>query len=493
MDLFLDKKNKVIVYIIKNFDILIILTFLLYVVFNMNCKWIIEDSKLLGIKNGVFQKKDTLTSITIPDSVMIITNTAFRGCKKLASIDMPNTVTRIDSLAFSDCSLEEIKLSSSLKEINGYTFAGCNLSTIEIPDEVTYIGRGAFEDCKYLKYVKLPQNLEIISDEAFSGCERLADIQIPDRVFKVGNDAFASANCLSRLNADEYGSFYLDGILIKSQGDVSDIIVKEGTTAIAAGVFTGRKKLYTVKLPNDLLGIGEKAFAECDNLSYVNFPENLKYIGAKALTGTDISDAKLPEGLELCSNAFYDCKNLTNVILPSALSSVGDTVFRNTPWMESLNMDEYGCIYADYILLSCEGNSANLIIRPGTKIIAAYAAANCSAIENIEFPEGLLVIGGRAFSGCMNIKQVTLPKSLKTLQGLAFFPQEIEAINLPEGLETLGDLPFVCSAKEIIVPKSVVEISDYAFDRCRKLKTLKIPEHLRGSFIYDGKAKIIYY
>lgn len=460
---------------------------------NAKCRLIIKDGELIGIKSGLFQKKDTLTSITIPESVTIITKTAFWGCEGLESIDMPDTVIRIEPSTFSGTSLSDIKLSAGLTGIECYTFYGCRLSTIEIPDSVTYIDSWAFKDCKYLKRVELPEKLEKIGNEVFYGCTRLSDLKIPKGIIESGEDAFAFTKCLEMLKADEYGSCYLDGILVKSEGEVSNLIIKEGTTVIADGTFKGTNCLNSIRLPDSLLGIGHEAFAECNNLFYVYFPESLKKIGVRSFEETCLSDIKLPKGAVIYDEAFANCKNLTNVEIPDELSYIGMGVFLNTPWMESLEMDKYGCTYASYILLKCEGNKENLIIRSGTKVIAGAAVSNCYEVENIQFPEGLLSIGERAFSGCDKIKRIILPDSVKILGNYAFFPDEIESINLPNGLEEIGVEPFVCQVEEIRVPESVVILSDYAFDACRKLKRLMVPKHFRGRFFYDGEAEVIYY
>ena len=75
---------------------------------------------------------DSLTSITIPNSVTEIGNNAFRDCSSLTHITIPNSVTEIRDDAFSDCS---------------------SLTHITIPKSVTKIGAQAFYDCDSLKTV----------------------------------------------------------------------------------------------------------------------------------------------------------------------------------------------------------------------------------------------------------------------------------------------------------------------------------------------------
>ncbi|MCH5187197.1 MAG: leucine-rich repeat protein [Oscillospiraceae bacterium] len=66
------------------------------------------------------------TSFTVPDGVVSIAYTAFRGCTGLEHISIPNGVTFIDDRAFTDCtSLISISIPSSVTKIDSDAFYGC--------------------------------------------------------------------------------------------------------------------------------------------------------------------------------------------------------------------------------------------------------------------------------------------------------------------------------------------------------------------------------
>ena len=73
--------------------------------------------------------RKNLTTITIPDNVTTIGDSAFWECENLTTVIIPNSVTTLSNQAFIYCS---------------------NLTTITIPNSVTSIGSGAFQGCRSL-------------------------------------------------------------------------------------------------------------------------------------------------------------------------------------------------------------------------------------------------------------------------------------------------------------------------------------------------------
>ena len=69
-------------------------------------------------------------------------------------------------------------------------FFGADIESIEIPDNITRIGKHAFEECKKLKDVKLSDTLKAIDQAAFRDCSELRRVFLPDSVTVIGAEAF---------------------------------------------------------------------------------------------------------------------------------------------------------------------------------------------------------------------------------------------------------------------------------------------------------------
>ena len=135
-----------------------------------------DGGKEYGIWQYVFNKCDTLTSVTIPDSVTSIGKEAFSHCTSLTSVTLGNSVINIGESAFSNCT---------------------SLTSVNIPDSVTSIDANAFGSCSALRSITIPDSVTSIGGLAFCFCSSLTSIVIPDSVTSVGNWAFGYCDKLT--------------------------------------------------------------------------------------------------------------------------------------------------------------------------------------------------------------------------------------------------------------------------------------------------------
>ena len=127
----------------------------------------------------------TVTSITIPNSVVSIGGQSFSGCENLTSV----YITDLESWCktyFGD---------NPLKYAQKLLLNGNEVTEMVIPESVTSISAGAFSGYKGLVSVVLPDNLATIGASAFYGCSGLTSIIIPNSVTKI--EWFAFSGCIN--------------------------------------------------------------------------------------------------------------------------------------------------------------------------------------------------------------------------------------------------------------------------------------------------------
>ena len=136
---------------------------------DMNGEAMIPDG-VTNIGAGAFEfSYNRMTSVTFPNSVTSIGDSAFHYCNWLTSVTIPDNVTSIGGGAFWDCS---------------------GLTSVTIGNGVTSIGEGAFWSCRGLTSVTIPSSVTSIGYWAFKGCEHLTSVTIPASVTSIGEDAF---------------------------------------------------------------------------------------------------------------------------------------------------------------------------------------------------------------------------------------------------------------------------------------------------------------
>lgn len=327
------------------------------------------------IEMFAFSGCDSLESVRLPDSLTLIDDSAFKRCSALSSIEVgegnkkyksidgvlydknvtamiiyprgradeqyviPDTVTELGEYRFSGCTgIKSVKIGKGITRIGADAFAGIGISEIEIPEWVETIGSGAFRHCYNLTSITIPDTVTCVWDSAFldcvnlktvtwgSGattipnccfeycenlesvviatgvkainycafaeCLKLNDVQIPDTVNFVDIKAFDSTAYQIYDEYWENGVLYIGKYLIETKSSVGgEYKVKDGT-----------------------LGIVGRAFESCDDLTKVEIPDSVVFIGDEAFCGSGVTDVTIGRGLTYVGEyAFASCDNLTRI------------------------------------------------------------------------------------------------------------------------------------------------------------------------------------
>ncbi len=385
----------------------------------------IEGKPVKSIGDEAFYDCESLTSITIPDSVIIIGNGAFKRCTSLASVFIPDSVIILGEYVFSNCwELTAVNLPDSVISIGEGAFYDCmKLTSVSLSDSITSIGEGTFRDCTSLASIVIPNGVTAIGDYAFYGCESLASVNFPDSITSIDYKAFDG--CLS----------------------LTSVNIPDSVTGIKPDAFSGCTSLASINLSDSVTAIGYNAFR---NTAYYNDASNWEngvlYID-KALikaNAAEVSGAyEIKAGTKvIAEEAFEDCTSLTSVNIPDSVTSIGDFAFKNCLDLTSVK------------------------IPNGVTNLGDGAFSGCTSLASASLPENATSIGSWFFNGCLALTSVTIPDCVTHIDKQAFIGcQSLTSVTLPDGVTTLGEGAFkdCLGLTSINIPDSVTKIDNMAF------------------------------
>ena len=346
-----------------------------------------------------YGSQSQVTAITLPDSMTVISGSAFSGCSKLERVVIPESVQRIEKGAFMSCvKLTGIKLPKGLTELGPQAFYNCkSLTSVELPKNITVIEEGFFSDCAELESVTLTGPITEIKPNAFSGCEKLRSMILPEGVRTIGAHAFINCKGLAEMN------------------------IPESVSEIGEGAFGGCISLKTVWLPAGLRDLSDSVFSSAESLVSVDIPESVTSIG---------------------SGAFAYCSSLSCIKIPKGVTNIGAGAFAGCTALPEIGIDEENACYT--------GVDGVLFNRERTELIQ-YP---CGRVGSYTIPDGVRSIRFEAFRWCPGLTEVVIPESVTSIEGYAFSVcKALTSIRIPESVTEIGEKAFAgCGSLTIHAP-----------------------------------------
>lgn len=173
----------------------------------------------------------------IPVDCTMISDSAFENNPIIETVSFQNPYTQLGTYSFSNCSsLSDLTLPTKLEVVTESAFQDCTqLQSLEIPESVTEIQKNAFYGCTALSYLTFQEGLKTIGDTAFYGCSKLSSVYIPDGVTEIGDYAFGNCAALSNVHLPESitkcGLYPFSGdvnVPVEQQRNIN-VYVKEGS------------------------------------------------------------------------------------------------------------------------------------------------------------------------------------------------------------------------------------------------------------------------
>ena len=160
------------------------------------------------IAENAFAYAINLKTVTIPETVNIISNNVFFKCNHLECVHMPKKLSLLGN-AFCECeSLKEIDVPNGLTEIASMCFYNCiNLNKVSLPNKLKSIRQQAFDGCRNLTEITIPSTVRSIGQSAFSGCSSLKSIIISKSVTGIGYGVFKGCDQLTIYTTEGSGVY----------------------------------------------------------------------------------------------------------------------------------------------------------------------------------------------------------------------------------------------------------------------------------------------
>lgn len=449
--------------------------------------------------------------------VTAIGDEAFRYCESLTSVSIPDSVTHIGDEAFGGCTgLTGTSYDNGIylgNENNPYIYLWKanyqNVSSVTIHEDTKIIGNDVGWKCNQLTSLMIPDGVTSIGRSAFCNCENLESISIPDSVVFIGQYAFSAHKRSASTSYDN--GIYLGNasnpyvyLQAKSSSMISSITIHENTKIICGGVFRDCLELKSITIGKSVRHIGNEAFSNCIKVTDITIPDSVVFIGKKAFSGlSNLQSLKLGSSVnfigsqafaectklesvtipgcvtEIDNFAFDGCEKLTNVTIEDGVLSINDRVFQSCASLKNVTIPDSIMHIGEGAFAGCSSISSTYsydnglyLGNPGNPYVYLHRASNQN-ISSITLYESTRFVGFYAFSDCTKLTSVILPNAVVSIDSCAFRDcTALTSITIPDNVTFIGGAAFYncTSLKSVSIPDSVTSIDSQAFDNCTSLK-----------------------
>lgn len=460
---------------------------------NNNTK-VIDNNDFVG--TAIIPSEISFNDITY--RVNEISSYAFKGCKGLTSVIIPHSIEKIGEGAFALCPrLNTIIVNDNpnyysdpanrtLIRKNDRTLVsyaiGNEAKTYTIPLNIS-IGAYAFAGFRNLERITFlsqepPEiNNSAFNDAATSECKVFVPLKCKEKYFNVLNKwGFDKKSIIDSGQFQNIQGIWFKVLysneekkkgwveVYKNKDLVGKIIINEKIefagftyTVIKIGndAFLENKNTTFISLPDTIEKIGCNAFRRYypNSLIAINkLPKSLKIVGNFAFRLCKFDSFELPDSLEvLNSGSFELCKIDKNVInIPATTRIINGNPFIKIP-IEKFKVSEHNPNYTT--------DDKGVLVNKDFKELIAFPSGSNIIIYSI--PSTVEIINQYAFEGCNKIEKIIIPSSVKKLfgkcfGGCAFKEIRIDSNEPPKCDDSLADSRLYASCT-LMVPQGYVE------------------------------------
>ena len=181
---------------------------------------------------------------------------------------------------------------------------------------------------------------------------------------------------------------------------------------------------------------------------------------------TKLMSVTIPEGVtEIAQLAFTGCTALTSITIPDSVIYIYYNSFSDTAYYNDVSNWENGVLYIGKYLIRAKSDT----------YLGKYTVK-----------QGTIAIAGYAFLSHTGLSSVILPNSLKTIGYAAFnFCRNLNNISIPDSVTIIEGFAFQdCKFTSITLPNNLRYIGYETFADCKNLKSVIIPSGVTEIYGY---------
>ena len=458
------------------------------------------SSKLGSVDGEAFAGCSSLSDVSFDEnSNVLFSRTSFSSTPWSKKLPTENGIVYMGKVAMAvengtkpqELTFREGTVSIAHDFLDGATYE--KIRTVNLPNSVKRIGNKAFYVNEYssyygsnIEFINFPEGLIEIGSEAFCYNKRIQKLALPNSIKYVGASAFASMEKLESVEnynvpQSDHSTFYHCDLL-------ESVKIGSNVETISKGMFANCEKLANVAFEernNSLsLSIEEGAFSSCENITEIILPEGVDSIGKEAFRDcSGLTNIKIPSTLKsIEKSAFSGCNNPQKIIIEDIAAWCNNTfheslsfekyLYMNDEEIKELVIPNTATSIADEAFYKCTGLTS-VIIPNSVNTIGRSAFSNCSGVTSVTIDNGVTSIGDYAFYSCEGLTSVTIPNSVTSIGSSAFsYCSSLGTITIGNGVTSIGDEAFYyCTAlATVTLGSGLTNIGESAFFYCRGLK-----------------------
>ncbi|MBE6339961.1 MAG: hypothetical protein E7069_04385 [Bacteroidales bacterium] len=269
---------------------------------------------------------------------------------------------------------------------------------------------------------------------------------------------------------------------------LESVVIEDGIKYIGARAFY-MQNLKDLRLPNDLISIGDSAFCRATydyELPVVELPQSVENIGIAAFESSNMRGLILSKKLTEIPERAFMYTSIDEIELHEGITKIGVDAFAGNP-ISHIELPQ-----SLRYLSGFAGTKITTINIPATVEVGDNAFAGTESLSHITIEDGVKRIGDRAFNGA-KVSDFYIPASVEHVGycGVPHFDQ----LEFAEGIEQIDSLLFACthilSEEQLILPSTLKRIQYKAFSSCYGYpvyETLTIPQNIE----YIGEQAYVY-